>query len=191
MLVNCSALGLSNCQLCDPYGSSCHLCQTGYMMNSIEYGGSCYPINPNYTCNIAGCAVCSSTNNSICASCLPTFYANSSTQCLPNTCSMSNCYICLQNNVCSVCLAGYYLAVNMTCQPMYSNLANCQGQIPFCAMCVVNYANSNNQKYCVKCQDGFQFDSSNSACIPQVNPISNCKVKMSWGSNTQPICQIC
>lgn len=150
-LVNCSSLGLANCQLCDRYGYSCHLCQTGYMMNNFAEGGKCLPINAGYTCNISGCAVCSNTNNSICSSCLPTFYANGTTQCLPNNCSMANCYICLENNLCSVCLAGYYLSTNMTCQPLYSNLANCQNQIQYCAMCVVNLVNNNNQKYCIKC----------------------------------------
>lgn len=94
-LVNCSSLGLSNCQLCDPYGYSCHLCQTGFMVNNIGEGGKCYPINQGYTCNISGCAVCSSTNNSICVSCLSTYHANGSTQCLPNGCNIANCYMCL------------------------------------------------------------------------------------------------
>lgn len=79
----------------------------------------------------------------------------------------------------------------MTCQPLYSNLANCQNQIQYCAMCVVNLVNNNNQKYCIKCQDGFQFDSTNSVCIPQSNSISKCKIQTSWGYNMQPICQLC
>lgn len=191
ILVNCSSLGLANCQLCDRYGYSCHLCQTGYMINNFAEGGKCLPINTGYTCNISGCAVCSNTNNSICSSCLPTFYANGSTQCLPNNCNMANCYLCLENNFCTVCLTGYYLSTNMTCQPLYSNLANCQNQIQYCAMCVVNLVNNNNQKYCIKCQDGFQFDTTNSVCIPQMNSIANCKVQTSWGFNMQPICQVC
>lgn len=58
-------------------------------------------------------------------------------------------------------------------------------------MCVVNLANNNNQKFCIKCQNGFQFDTTNSVCIPQMNSILNCKIQTSWGFNKQPMCQVC
>lgn len=88
--------------------------------------------NANYTCNITGCTVCSSANNSICSACLPTFYANGNNQCIPYSCNISNCYLCLLNSICTVCDLGYYLANDMTCQPFYTNIANCQGQITYC-----------------------------------------------------------
>lgn len=154
---NCTALGLNNCQTCDKWGNSCNICQPGYMINNAN-GGPCYPINQNYTCNITGCAVCNSINNKVCASCLPTYMFNgndSLNQCVPYSCNISNCYLCLQNNLCTVCVTGYFLALDLTCQPVYSNLSNCQGQIPYCDMCVINLVNNNNQKYCIQCQDGF------------------------------------
>jgi len=94
-LNNCTNLKMNNCQLCDSAGLLCHLCQTGYMINNFLEGGQCFPINVGYTCNITGCAVCDSTNNAICTSCLPTYYASGNTQCLPNTCNIANCYLCL------------------------------------------------------------------------------------------------
>ncbi len=123
--------------------------------------------------------------------CLPTYTANGTTQCMPNTCNISNCYLCLENNFCTVCLSGYYLTTNLTCMPMYSNLANCQNQIQYCDMCVVNLVNNSSMKFCIKCMDGFEFDSTNSVCIPQTNSIPNCKVQTNWGFNMQPYCQVC
>lgn len=130
---NCAALGLANCQLCDQWGLECHLCQTNFTLDNSYEGGSCYPANnANYTCNITGCAACSSSNNAICSSCLPTYYANGNTQCLPNACNISNCYLCLLNNICTVCDLGYFLATDMSCQPFYQNISNCQNQIAYC-----------------------------------------------------------
>jgi len=169
------------------------------MMSNFLEGGKCLPINTGYTCNISGCAVCSNTNNSICASCLPTYYANGTTQCLPNNCSISNCYLCLQNNVCSQCVSGFILTgtsvSTMACVAIRTNITNCQGQIQYCSMCVINYVNNNpssaNQKYCVQCQDGFEFDSTNSVCIPQTNNIPHCKIQSNMGYYIPPYCVVC
>lgn len=154
---NCGALGLQNCQLCDQWGIECHLCQTNYTLDNFYQGGSCYLANnTNYTCNISGCAVCSVANNSICSSCLPMYYPNGTSQCLPNSCNITNCYLCLLNNVCTTCVPGYYLAVGgQTCSPFYNNIVNCQNQIKYCDVCVTGLINNSTQQYCIKCQDGF------------------------------------
>ncbi len=91
--------------------------------------------------------------------CLPAYTASGSSQCIANNCSIPNCYMCLQNNICTQCITGYYLTVNTnnqeSCLPTMSNLANCQGNISNCAMCVVNLYTTNNQSYCIQCNDGF------------------------------------
>jgi hypothetical protein len=155
------------------------------------------PINSGYTCNISGCAICSSTNNSACAQCLPAYFSNGSTQCLPNLCNIQNCYLCLQSNICSQCVSGFYLTVSnnqQACVATRPNLTNCQGQIANCAMCVINFVNSPNtfnKTYCIQCMDGFEFDTTNSVCIPQTNSIPNCKVQANMGYFIPPICLVC
>lgn len=189
---NCSTL--SNCQLCDENAYVCYLCQAGFMMNDVYDGGQCVPINSNYTCNISGCAVCSSTNNSQCTMCLPTYTANGSTQCVPNSCNIANCYLCFQNSVCTVCLSGFYLTTNLTCLPLYSNVNNCGTQIPFCLMCVTGLLNNSTGPYCVQCQDGFQYDTVNNVCRPQTNTIPNCKIQTTSQStyvSVPPMCTVC
>ena len=102
------------------------------MIDNFLEGGSCNAINTNYTCNITGCAVCLSTNNSICSMCLPTYYSKGTTQCIPNMCNIANCYLCLDTNICTVCDSGYYLSLNLKCQPKFTNIVNCNNLIQFC-----------------------------------------------------------
>lgn len=73
---NCTALGLSNCQICDKWGITCQACQPGFMPSNLAQGGQCLPINPNYTCSVPGCSACSSTDNQVCVACLPTYTFN-------------------------------------------------------------------------------------------------------------------
>jgi hypothetical protein len=87
--------------------------------------------------------------------CLPTFYSNGTTQCLPNSCGMPNCYLCLNNNSCTVCDSGYYLASDLTCQAKFNNIVNCQGQIQYCDICVIGLAYTGTTPYCIRCQKGF------------------------------------
>ena len=158
------------------------------MIDNFLEGGSCYPISQNYTCNISGCAVCSSTNNSVCSACLAPFYM-SGIYCLPFNCSIANCYICLDNNFCTICDIGYYLSIGLTCMPLSSNYTNCGTSIPYCDMCVIGLYNTDGKNYCVQCQQGFQFNVGSGACLPQSNSISNCKVQLAAGSI--PSCLIC
>jgi hypothetical protein len=193
-LNNCS--NFNNCQLCDPFGLECHLCNTGFMVNNFLQGGACSPINPGYTCNITGCAVCSSMNNSICATCLPTYYLSSNTSvCTPNSCNISNCYLCLSNNMCTLCLSGYYLANNMQCVAKFSQIVNCQGSINYCAICVnglYNSLTSSTTSYCIKCMDGFQYNTVTNQCLPQQNSIPNCLVQIpNYNVNNLPMCIVC
>ena len=105
--------------------------------------------------------------------------------------------MCLQNNSCYQCLGGFYLTVangQQTCTPTRNNLTNCQGQIANCAMCVTNFINSPNTAnkiYCIQCNNGFEFDPTNTVCIPQTNSIPHCKVQADLGYFTPPICLVC
>jgi proprotein convertase subtilisin/kexin type 5 len=188
MMNNCSTL--SNCQLCDQYAYECHLCNPGYMVDNLLQGGKCLPVNQNYSCNIMGCAVCNSTNNAICSSCLPTYNFMNGT-CVAYTCSIANCYLCLMNNICTVCDTGYYLAIGGTCQPKFNNIVNCGNSILFCDICVIGLYNiSSTTNYCIKCQNGFNF--MNGVCMPALNSIANCKVQTpDYMDNMLPICLIC
>ena len=110
--------------------------------------------------------------------CLPTYFSNGTTQCIPNSCPISNCYLCLNNNACTVCDSGYYLALDLTCQAKFTNIVSCQNTIQYCDICVVGIATSSSTFYCIRCQDGFQFNTATSQCMPQMNSISNCKVQL-------------
>lgn len=130
---------------------------------------------------------------------MPAYTANGSTQCVPVSCNVQNCYVCYQNNICNQCLLGFYLTVNannqQACVPTRANISNCQNQIANCAMCVVNLISGPNiainQTYCVQCMNGFEFDASNSVCIPQTNSIPNCKIQANLGYYTPPYCTFC
>ena len=102
------------------------------MIDNFLEGGQCYQINIGYTCNISGCSVCSSSNNSICSACLPTYSLINMTTCTPYSCNITNCYLCLMNNTCTVCDTGYYLALDLSCQPKFNSIINCNNSITFC-----------------------------------------------------------
>ena len=126
-----SCSSLSNCQLCDQYQYECFLCNTGYQVDNTIEGGSCFQISANYTCSIEGCGVCSYSNNSMCASCLPYYHMVNGT-CVANECDFPNCLLCLENNFCTACTAGFTLNTNGQCMAISPSIAACTSNIAFC-----------------------------------------------------------
>ena len=187
-LNDCSALGQSNCQLCDQCGYECHLCSTGWQLDNTLEGGSCFQVSNNYTCDVDGCAVCQTSDSSMCASCLP-YYSLSNGTCTAYTCSIANCLFCLEENFCTVCGAGYYLNTDLSCQVIDQTiLTSCSSNIAFCFVCATNV--SSNTETCYRCMEGFEFSSNAGACIPQTNSIDNCKFQVTSLTGL-PACIVC
>lgn len=58
-------------------------------------------------------------------------------------------------------------------------------------MCVIGLVDNVTKPYCIKCQDGFEFDTVNLVCVQQSNSIPNCKIQTIWGYGYQPYCFVC
>lgn len=52
---------INNCTLCSINQKICYLCNPGYIQNTL-FGPACVAISANYSCNVAGCAVCQSSS---------------------------------------------------------------------------------------------------------------------------------
>ena len=133
-----------NCTAAD----NCQLCLQGYVFNS-----SLNKCIVNGTCQANNCAVCKSEDLTLCETCHPSFYLNSSGVC--DSCS-PNCLNCTNNTHCLGCSSGFVLSsADQRCYQC--NVSNC------------NSCDSSNVSRCSTCKSGYYLQSQDgtcSACMP-------------------------
>lgn len=139
----CTACPQSNCLSCTAL--ACTTCVTGWTLS------------PSLTCMkqcILPCATCSSTDPSVCLSCIAGFVLNTAAtqNCQPDT-------SCNSNGTCTNCPFGFAMVVT-------NNSAKCNQCVTSCARC-----NPNNANQCLSCYTGSYLNGSTCAACP-----SSCKM---------------
>jgi hypothetical protein len=173
---SCSSV-LSNCLFCsDPV--NCLSCTSGY---NLVFINSQYVCQLPYTCNVANCYQCSSTNSSQCTNCSNVYYLTN------GTCSLITCldvqYYDGTTSSC-VCPDGLLL-INQKCT--YCSIASCTtcnsgGCIKCesryylkhssCASCLSNCISCTSGSSCLSCDYGYQL-SNHGSCTKSDNTYSS------------------
>lgn len=182
----------NNCTLCNFNQTVCYVCNPGFIQSTL-FGPSCTPVNLNYSCQVSGCALCSSSNPNQCQTCSPYYFINDGA-CQAYSC-IANCIACLSNNTCLVCQAGFYLSTANTCllNAYFPSAVACptgQNAIPGCVGCQTN---AQSQTICSMCMYGLQPASNGQSCVPQSCSVPNCQVCLGnkMFNNGLQLCMVC
>lgn len=111
-------------------------------------------------------------------------YVLSNGVCVRVTC-IEDCMVCLEANTCIVCHKGFYLNSSMLCQVLPGSaiqpLARNCSSIKYCVSCAMSPVDSaapTTPSYliCKYCMPGYQSNSNQTLCLPQVCQVANCMV---------------
>lgn len=159
----------NNCSLCSVNQLICYTCNPGYIQSTL-FGPSCTQISSSYSCQVAGCAVCTSAN--VCKTCSPFYNITSQGTCTPFTC-VANCLFCLASNTCLICEAGFIYTTGNTCISNTTTAVSCFNTISNCFACVNQ---TSGPVICKTCNFGLQPSSNGQSCVPQTCNAPNCAI---------------
>lgn len=179
--------------------SSCLLCLSP-LYSLLSNNGVCF------TCTVANCLICSTTNTSICTQCLSgyTLLANSPTA-TPTFCSQTNsgCSAYTSNNFCLNCLPYYALdTTNGFCIPCMTTQQACTNCLPnspsVCSGCQTGFYLSGGSCYacpsfCVSCNSTACFQAApNAVMISNQVYLESCQWPCASCAPANPsFCQVC
>ncbi|EAR90733.2 zinc finger lsd1 subclass family protein (macronuclear) [Tetrahymena thermophila SB210] len=198
---------INNCLICN--NGQCQVCSQNYFLIDDKCDQCAYPGTPskyftNYqkqTCDLCSTKFgtdCLECDQNSCTKCQPTnqyiyknkcenqcgdgYYANSEYNCQP--CLNNNCLTCdpnLPKNCLSCPTFGKILLQNNDCviqcaEGFFQNQNICQ-------LCPANCSNCKSSTQCLKCQDNFLIDVTQSQCIENKCPSGQYKGINTFGSN--------
>ena len=176
-----------NCLLCSVNQDICFLPKQGYIQSTL-FGPNTTAIPANYSCNVLGCAVCSSSSQ--CAQCLP-FYNLNRGLCDPISCT-DNCVLCYETNNCTVCDFTYYLTSSFTCAPVNSSIPSCGSIDPYCISCETTTSEAGvKTNQCLECYFGLMPNAAMDECVPLQCTDSNCNLCLYQMATKTQMCMAC
>ena len=95
----------AECLLCDSSNTFCYACSAGFMPDNL-FGKNCVEIPADYSCEVAGCAVCSSPTE--CQICDEQYALVSDLTCGKIPCNVRNCMFCTFADSCLSCYPGFF-----------------------------------------------------------------------------------